>query len=734
MLYKNHNPELFGNVPADLKSQNQWLLWSYVPHKDSTKKPRKMPRYVDGSPRKGDQNSKEQKSRLTNFEDATFGADLMDCGIGFQMLKDDGLVAVDLDDCIDQNGKLDEYSSSIIKDLPGYWEISPSGKGVRGFFKGSTKTRRNDKFEVYCGVQFLTVTGNALTNNRDLTEFKEVFGGVTETKNTTFEEEDWIPKPIGGDDWEIAKKALKHIDPDCEYPKWIEVAQSLQDGFGDDGLDLFLDWSRNGAKFTSDEEATAQYRKFRPGKGIRFASLIHSAKEGGMPAHEMRVTNENAPSFFQVQDNWRDRLKYAKTKGDEAKKLLRVKTNLSLILANDEDLPRFRFNEMSRYVEIDRKFPWKNSNRRFSGHYVSADMTSLLIWLEDKWGLVFGEDVVEKMVIAIADVNSYHPLIEKMENEIRGKWDGKPRMETWLIDNLGVSDTELVREMSKRFLSGALHRLYNPGCAIHTIPILEGIQGLGKTSVVKHLAMGFDGKLGREITNKDTIANMHRYWIVEISELTSLRKAQVEDFKDFVTKSFDDWRPPYARTNQSFDRSMVFMGTTNANDYLKDTTGNRRFWPLVLTKKIDHESFKKEVIQIWAEALEKYEAIDPFLPEKFEHLAAEEQKTRVQKDAWHDQIEEFLERKVPEDYLDRHDIAMADPKDCTHDRDYVYLPHIFNHLGIEVSRQSNADKLRIENVLRMLNWVPGKRHKLKNGTTPLFWGRYADRRRINSNK
>jgi len=177
-----------------------------------------------------------------------------------------------------------------------------------------------------------------------------------------------------------------------------------------------------------------------------------------------------------------------------------------------------------------------------------------------------------------------HPIREWLNSL---KWDGVPRLNTWLSTYCGALESEYVNAVGRKTLMGAVARVYEPGIKFDSVLVLEGEQGTGKSTTCAILGGKWFGDAPLDIHNpKDTIEYVHSHWIIEFSEMASTRKADVNALKNFITRQEDDARPAYARVRVRFPRQSIFIGTVNPDNigYLSDDTGNRRFWPVLCTK------------------------------------------------------------------------------------------------------------------------------------------------------
>jgi len=227
------------------------------------------------------------------------------------------------------------------------------------------------------------------------------------------------------------------------------------------------------------------------------------------------------------------------------------------------------------------------------------------------------------------------------------EWDGTPRLTSWLSTYLNASgDARYLSTVGKKFLVSAVARIEKPGCQVDHTLVLEGDQGIGKSSAVRLLAKRpewFTDSMP-DMSSKDAALQLHGHWFIELAELASFRRtAELEAVKAFLTRPVDHFRPPYARRTVGVPRQSVFVGTTNETLYFRDPSGNRRFWP-VRCGQIDLKRLAEDVDQLWAEALEAYELADQWhLTAEEAALATAEQNDRVLITELESQVAEYLE-------------------------------------------------------------------------------------------
>lgn len=209
---------------------------------------------------------------------------------------------------------------------------------------------------------------------------------------------------------------------------------------------------------------------------------------------------------------------------------------------------------------------------------------------------------VERELIAVAHDQAYHPVLDYLDGL---EWDGTPRIDTWLKAYCGAADTELNKEFASKLLIAGVRRIKQPGEKFDTMLVLEGPQGLGKSRLVAKLAIRdewFCDSLDLKSDDKTKAELLASAWIVECQELDGMNKVTSQNLKKFIVTRIDKYRKAYARDAGSFKRHCIILGTTNEDTYLRDLSGNRRFWP-VLVDEIDVEGFSRDVHQLWAEAV-----------------------------------------------------------------------------------------------------------------------------------
>jgi hypothetical protein len=293
---------------------------------------------------------------------------------------------------------------------------------------------------------------------------------------------------------------------------------------------------------------------------------------------------------------------------------------------------------------------------------------------------------------------TYHPIRDYLAQLI---WDGKPRLGAWLATYLGAANTLLNQAIGRIMLIAAVRRVRQPGVKYDTIVVLEGVQGTGKSTALKILAGGDANFSDQEILTlspKEQMEALEGVWIYEICELEGISRAETTKVKAFASRSIDQGRPAYAYFKEKRPRQCILVGTTNENQYLRDMTGNRRFWP-VATGTIDLEKLACDRDQLWAEAAyweEKGESL--VLPSELWPLAQAEQDARLEGEPWLDLLANV--KGQPAGLMER-----------------IATTEIFETvLEVPKERRQQFQEKRVANLMKKLGWVGPKSLKVKGKT------------------
>lgn len=331
------------------------------------------------------------------------------------------------------------------------------------------------------------------------------------------------------------------------------------------------------------------------------------------------------------------------------------------------------------------------------GEWTDKDDLRATLWIQRKYSFHPREDVVMKGVLLAADAQSRHVVRDYLDPLV---WDGKERLSMWMIDYLGAEDIEYVRRVSRKFMIGAVARIYKPGCKMDNVLILEGTQGLKKSTALKTLAGEWFTDAPLRFENKDTYSIMRGKWIIELAELDSFNKADSEAAKQFFGQYVDRYRDFYGKRASDVPRQQVFAGSTNKYVYLKDETGNRRYWP-VRAIEIYLEALAAARDQLWAEAVVAFRAGEPYweTPDDVP-LFREQQEARFVSDAYTEVIAVGLIGKTQTSVTDV----------------------LQNILKLDTSKWTMPEQQRVGRSLGQLGWIR-KKGPSKGGDRPWIYVR-----------
>ncbi|MCM1497166.1 MAG: virulence-associated E family protein [Clostridium sp.] len=372
------------------------------------------------------------------------------------------------------------------------------------------------------------------------------------------------------------------------------------------------------------------------------AAVEFMLKDERVGAQLLREKQENAKREF---EDWTKGLEY-----DKSGLLLNSLHNIVLIMENDGNLKGIVFNQLADGMEIKGEVPW-NHPARF---WRDADDAQLICYVDANYG-TFSARNYQIAVQKVTDDRSYHPIREMFES--LPPWDGKERLDTLLIDYLGAEDNQYVRQVTRKTLCAAYMRVYHPGIKYDTMLVLNGDQGIGKSTLIAKLGMDWysDSLSLSDMNDKTAAEKLQGYWIMEIGELAGMKKADIDKVKAFVSRQDDKYRASFGRRVTPHPRQCVFFGTTNSeNGYLRDITGNRRFWNVKVSgrgKSKPWDLALEDVRQIWAEtALYAKAGEKLYLEADLEQYAKQEQRAAMEQDEREGIVREYLDMLLPDSW------------------------------------------------------------------------------------
>lgn len=385
-------------------------------------------------------------------------------------------------------------------------------------------------------------------------------------------------------------------------------------------------------------------------------------------------------------------------------------SNLNTIIQNDRLIKdAFKLNIFDNKRYVSRSLPWRSVQGLDT--FKDVDYSGIRNYIDCVYGIVSTQKIDDALSLEF-ERNKFHPIRDYIESQ---EWDGVNRIDTLLIDYFGADDNVYTRSAIRKMLCAAVARVFDPGVKFDTALILVGEQGTYKSTFVKRLGMDWFSDTFTTVQGKEAFEQIQGAWLIEMAELSGLRKAEVESIKHYISKREDMFRPAYGRTIETYKRQCVFFGTTNNKDFLRDPTGNRRFMPIDVhkervTKSVITDLTQSEIDQVWAEAYTLYKAGEPlFLSGEEETIAKVEQYKHSETDERRGLIEEYLNKKYPKDWdsMDIYDRRrwLEDPlsKNGTIVKDFVCIAEVWCEcLGKDKNDMSRYNTREINEILRAL--------------------------------
>lgn len=759
-------PPVWDNIPPDLAARQQWLLWKFEP-KEGQAKPGKIPYYVMGGRRTGGQGDDRDRQRLATLAVVRRAYERGGwSGIGFAFLPDDGLIGIDIDGAIDpETGVVSERCAAIIQACSSFTEYSPSGKGVHIIVQGTTETNKSNDIglEVFCGRQFFTFTANRYPDTP--ADVQAIDEGVLRRLHATINEAKEAarnkgkpapqpkpasapaaqPDPSGSDDFrhvnETAMQALQVWVPSL-FPQAIPKGQGyrvtskslnrdlqedlsiMPEGIVDFGvadmgdakqgrrtpIDLVMEWlpaskpkdalhwlaQRIGIELSEPPKRQKPPRANGPAPAGGAADAGGSGGDGG--GHGGEPPDADDPEYVDVLAH------LVKHRG----RPMDCRENVMYCLQLDPNLAGLvRQNDFTHLIERVKPTPWGHP----AGEWNEEDDLMLGEYLLRTYRLaVKATSTLRNGVLMAARSAKYNPVVDLIRAE---KWDGIPRLEHWLTDVYEIEERPYTRLIGKCFIMGMVKRALQPGCKFDYMLIIKGEQGLKKSTAFRQLAYPYFTDNAIRMGDKDSLMAMQLVWIAESAELESLNKSETTQIKQFLSAQEDMFRPPYGSQLIRAKRHAVNVGTTNADEFLKDATGDRRFWPLEV-RVVNEDTLAGMRLQLFAEALHRLEKGERYWPSKDEErdLVFPEHEPFKRTDAWEDLIDAYVNR----DNQDKHDDPMLPPNAK---RDFFPRSEIYERaLLIKADRIDGAGNMdtRIGNAMKALGFdkhreTSGKRRR-----------------------
>lgn len=341
--------------------------------------------------------------------------------------------------------------------------------------------------------------------------------------------------------------------------------------------------------------------------------------------------------------------------------------NVKLILDNDPNLAnKIAIDDFAHRAIILGDLPWRKKER--SGQWKDEDDKSLRNYLDEVYD-IRGNGLIDDALSEIMMHNAFNPIKDYLNNLV---WDEIPRLETLFIDYLGADDSQFNRVVTRKALVAAVARVFNPGVKFDCVLTLIGKQGQGKSYILKRLGKEWHSDSIATVQGKEAMEQIQGFWIIELAELSAIKKAEFETTKQFITKQEDAFRCAYGKRTERYPRQCIFFATTNTTDFIRDQSGGRRWWPVVVDKSkrsLSPFSDLTDIIvdQIWAEAVKVYREGEPlFLNGAMEDVAKEIQDSHTEESPLAGMIREYLDKLLPTNW---NDLSIGDRRDFINGND-----------------------------------------------------------------
>ena len=655
----------FDAIPESLAVLGQWLVWRFE-SKPGDKKPRKVPYYVSGARRTGEQGSDADRACLVDLASARLAVERGNgrwTGVGFAFLPGDGLIGVDLDGMLDEaSGLMNERGAGIVAACGSYTEWSPSGRGVHIICAGESETFKSNEVgvEVFAGRQFFTFTGRrypgtpAGVNAMPEKTLARLRATVDSGKKRAAD-----GKPATAPAPELAgrakvESALAFVSPECGYDDWIDIGMAIHAELGEGAFDVFDAWSAKSAKYPGSAQVAQHWRSFkaggitgatifrlamdagwRPPKPVRAAGTSPSAKHSAttQPAQPAGGGSAGAVSLDAPLAGWREQL----VMGKDAPKDCRE--NVVYVL---RDHPEWRgalgIDTFAKKIIARKPTPLGHQP---GDEWTPDDETTLGLWLTEQAGFsVRSLETISHGVRHVALVHQVHPVRDYFNSL---EWDGVQRVDSWVVKYMSCEDVPYSRMVGMFFLLNMVRRIFEPGCVMRSVPVFEGAQNKGKSRALWTLTNPWYSDTMMRIGDKDSYQALQGVMCYEVSEMDSFTRSEASAVKAFISSTEDNFRAPYERAPTKHKRQTSFAATTNAAEYLKDWTGNTRFWPLAIGNRIDLDGLAEVRDQLWAETVVLYRAGERAYPtpEQERTIFKAEQDKRVIVHPWNDIVAEY---------------------------------------------------------------------------------------------
>jgi predicted P-loop ATPase len=586
-------------------------------------------------------------------------------GIGFCLMDYSEIGAADLDHARNaQTGELTEWAVKLCGEADNlglYREITVSGAGLRfiGLSRQGVELHRRFNFDGNgTGLELYRNTARYITISGLQQNACETLGSIDGYLDELFKRYDGVAAPLlPSVSLDFSTAGLQHDDyyqdliengaPEgSRSNKFQEVVWHLA-AMGMTLEQIFDELTKHpngiGSKYAGRllAEVGRSYRKWRAqvGGGAAIGGRAQPARgrDVCIPENRRECSGASRRSQSQQQPPRSSQTQWWRQSCQRDRKGLPLNNmaNAMLVMRNDTDVKDvFAYDEM--YCGEVQREP------SLTKPVEDVDVTVLQEWFQLNYLPLLGQEITHKALDCRAHERPFHPVRDYLKSL---RWDGVLRVDTWLTDYLGVETSEYVMAVGRMFLIAAVARIFRPGCQVDYMLVLEGPQGEYKSSACKILAGEWfsDNLPDISTAGKDVSQHLRGKWLIEISEMNAMSRAENAQLKSFISRTTERYRRSYGRKESVEPRQCVFVGTTNKSAYLRDETGGRRYWP-VKTGTIDLTKLRQDRDQLFAEATALFQSGAPWWPDRtFETTYIKpEQDDRFEADPWENAIADYL--------------------------------------------------------------------------------------------
>lgn len=698
------------HAPQALRELKGWLTWRFEEQPEGTGKPRKIPFYTNGGRRHGVQGRPQDRNQLTTFEAARASATRRGFdGVGLALMPEFNIVAGDFDNCV-TDGVIHPQVEAIVSTT--YSEFSPSGNGLRAFWRGDLGNQKSIGlgqpfgFEAFSSKGFVTFTGNILPGY-DLVGLDDVIADVPHElielaakrfgKHSVAEDanDQLRVKARFGLSTEQLEQALDVLDPDAPYLNsealnWLGVGMALHHETESEGFELWNTWSAKGSKYPGEAALQKKWESFSNGSPhpTTAGSLIKWVQAAG--AQIEGVTNAAVDDFDEILLEPNAPAPLPAFERDKQGEIFATKENIMLAVQRPDicgvDLRHDEFRD-----EIMLAAPGTDGWRSFQ----DTDYTRVCLALErGRSGFKdISKEKIRDVVAYVADAKRFDSAQHWLGQQV---WDGVPRVKRSLISYFGAEDTAYTQAVGLYLWTALAGRVLQPGIKADMVPVAVGEQGNGKSTTVAAISPSPEFFQELDLSGKDDdLARLMRgKLIIELGELKGLRTREVEHLKSFITRTHESWVPKFKEMAVHYPRRCVFFGTTNKNEFLADDTGHRRWLPFE-AGQCDEQGMVRDRGQLWSEGCELFLARN-VLWQDAERLAGAEHDKFVVHDAWEERVEDWLTKRGDFD------------QGCPGGRPFTAVEALVGAVGLSSQNLNQSHKDRMARVLKELGYKPDR--------------------------